>query len=406
MESFKDKDTFLEGKKIVLGLSGGIDSVVLLHYLQQHYPHQLRAVHCNHHLSQHSDKWQAFCLTLCQTHNIDCINIDLDLDKSSNIEENARKMRYLALSSQLKENDVLCTAHHKNDQAETLLLQLFRGAGAAGLSAMPKSKALGAGEHYRPLLNINKADILQYAQDHQLSWVEDDSNTDTNFRRNFVRLAILPKLETVYQNIHNTLARSAKHQSESLQLTQDLAKSDIKQQQLMTNKCLNVTRLLQLKPYRIKNILRYHLSNLEFLAPTDKIMQQILGLLHAKEDATPLVRWGEFEIRRYQNQLYFINNQTTKKTTAETVDCTYYTEFKDQDNFSIRYRQAGQRITLPNKNHAQSLKKVLQEAGIPPWERPTLKMYYVNNQLQAIERIGYAQQVVNEVKSKSNKDSQ
>ncbi len=387
MESFKDKDTFLEGKKIVLGLSGGIDSVVLLHYLQQHYPHQLRAVHCNHHLSQHSDKWQAFCLTLCQTHNIDCINIDLDLDKSSNIEENARKMRYLALSSQLKENDVLCTAHHKNDQAETLLLQLFRGAGAAGLSAMPKSKALGAGEHYRPLLNINKADILQYAQDNHLSWVEDDSNTNTNFRRNFLRLAIMPKLETVYQNISNTLARSAKYQSESLQLIQDLAESDIEQHQLITDEHFNVARLSQLKPYRIKNIIRYHLSNLEFLAPTDKVMQQILGLLYAKGDATPLVCWGGFKIRRYQNQLYFINNQIVENV----VDCAYHNEFKDKDNFSIRYRQAGQRIMLPNKNHSQSLKKVLQEAGIPPWERNTLKMYYVNDELRAMERIGYVQ---------------
>lgn len=387
MESFKNKDTFLEGKKIVLGLSGGIDSVVLLHYLQQQYPHQLRAVHCNHHLSKHSGEWQKFCLTLCQTHNIDYINIDLDLDKSSNIEENARKMRYLALSSHLKENEVLCTAHHQNDQAETLLLQLFRGAGVAGLASMPKFKALGVGGHYRPLLNITKADILQYAQDNHLSWVEDDSNTNTNFRRNFLRLTILPKLETVYQNINNTLARSAKHQSESLQLTQDLAKLDIKQHQLTTNKRLNTIPLSQLNPYRIKNIIRYHLSNLEFSPPTDKVMQQILNLLHAKQDATPLVCWGKHEIRRYQNQLYFINTQTTKNT----PDCTYHTEFKNKDNFSIRYRQAGQRITLANKNHSQSLKKILQEANIPPWERPTLKMYYVNNELQAIERIGYAQ---------------
>lgn len=387
MENFKIKNTFLEGKKIVLGLSGGIDSVVLLHYLKAHYPNNLRAVHCNHHLSKHCDEWEKFCTNLCQSLKINHTNIDLDLEKSSNIEENARKSRYYSLSSNLEENEILCTAHHKDDQAETLLLQLFRGSGVAGLASMPKSKAFGKGLHYRPLLNITKADIIQYAEDNNLSWIEDDSNVNTNFRRNFLRLEIIPKLETVYQNITNALARSAKHQSESLRLMQDLAEADIEQQQLLIDNRLNVERLARLKPYRIKNILRYHLSNLEFLPPTDKVMQQILDLLSAKEDATPLVSWGEFEIRRYQNELYFINNQVEKDGNF----CPYHAEFKDVEHFSIRYRNEGQRIKLPNKNHSQSLKKILQEAGIPPWERNTLKMYYVKDELRAMERIGYVQ---------------
>lgn len=385
MESFKTKNTFLEGKKIVLGLSGGIDSVVLLHYLNTHYPHNLRAVHCNHHLSKHCGEWEKFCATLCQSLNINYTNINLDLEKSSNIEENARKSRYYSLSSNLKESEVLCTAHHKNDQAETLLLQLFRGSGVAGLASMPKSKAFGKGIHYRPLLNITKADIMQYAKDNKLSWVEDGSNVNTNFRRNFLRLDIIPKLETVYQNLTNTLARSAKHQSESLYLMQDLAQADI--QQLLLNNRLNIERLTQLKSYRIKNVLRYHLSNLDFLAPADKVMQQILDLLFAKEDAMPLVSWGEFEIRRYQSELYFINNQAKKDGNF----CPYHAELKGVEHFSIRYREEGQRIRLPNKNHSQSLKKILQEAGIPPWERNTLKMYYIKDELRAMERIGYVQ---------------
>jgi tRNA(Ile)-lysidine synthase len=386
LESLTTK--FLQGKNIVLSLSGGVDSVVLLHYLHAHYPDKLRAVHCNHHLSKQCDVWEKFCSKLCQSLNIAYLNIDIHLDKSSNIEENARKKRYQSLSDNLEENEVLCTAHHKNDQAETLLLQLFRGAGVAGLASMPTAKTLGKGTHYRPLLNIAKTDIIQYAKDNHLSWVEDDSNADINFRRNFLRLDIMPKLEMVYQNLTNTLARSAKHQSESLHLTQDLAQSDIEQYQLMSDNRLNVERLSALKPYRIKNILRYHLVNLGFLTPSDKVTQQILDLLCAKEDANPLVSWGDFEIRRYQNQLYFMSNQV-----ASNGDfCPYYAEFKDAKHFSIRYRDEGQRIKLPNKNHSQSLKKVLQKAGIPPWERNTLKMYYIEDELRAMERIGYMQQ--------------
>jgi len=279
----------------------------------------------------------------------------------------------------------LCTAHHQNDQAETLLLQLFRGAGVAGLASMPKSKPLGKGVHYRPMLNIKKSEIIEYAKDNHLSWVEDDSNTNTNFRRNFLRLDIIPKLETAYKNLAKTLTRSAKHQSEALALIQALAKIDIQERQLVNlSHQINIQRLAQLDTLRIKNVIRYHLSSLEFLAPSDKVMKQILDLLSAKEDANPLVNWDQFEIRRYQGDLYFINNQAEKNNNF----CPFHAEFENFPNFSIRYRAEGQRIKLPGKKHSQSLKKVLQDANIPPWERSSLKMYYIKDELRAMERLG------------------
>ena len=157
MEDLKSKDLFLEGKQIVLGLSGGIDSVVLLHYLNTHYPNKTRVIHYNHHLSQYCNEWDKFCKKLCSSLNIPYLNIDLSFNNTSNIEENARKKRYHSLSNSLKENEILCTAHHQNDQAETLLLQLFRGSGIKGLAAMPKEKPLGKSIHYRPFLAINKS---------------------------------------------------------------------------------------------------------------------------------------------------------------------------------------------------------------------------------------------------------
>ncbi len=385
MENLKTKDLFLEGKNIVLGLSGGIDSIVLLHYLNTHYPNKIRVIHYNHHLSQFCNKWDKFCKTTCLNLNIVYLSINLSFDNTSNIEENARKKRYRSLSNLLKENEILCTAHHKNDQAETLLLQLFRGSGSAGLAAMPKKKSLGKGIHYRPFLTINKSQVCDYANNHKLNWIEDDSNKNTYFRRNFLRLKILPKLSKVYKNLTETLARSAQHQSETLKLTHELAHIDIKTYYIInhTNR-ININQLIKLEIHRIKNILRHHLNLLNFLTPSDKIMQQIIKLLHAKEDTNPLVCWNEYEVRRYQNELYFINKSLPKKKKP----CPFYEEFKHFPNFSIRYRQKGQRIKLLEKKHTKSLKKILQEANIPPWERNQLKMYYINNTLYAIERIG------------------
>lgn len=385
MENLKNKDHFLKDKSIAIALSGGIDSVVLLHYLHTQHPNKLRAIHCNHHLSKHCGEWDDFCKDLCQTLNIAYENIDIFIEDDSNLEENARKKRYHSLSRSLKENEVLCTAHHKNDQAETLLLQLFRGSGVAGLAAMPKSKPLGKGAHYRPMINIEKSEIIRYAKDHHLSWVEDDSNANTNFRRNFLRLDIIPKLSTVYQNLTKTLARSAKHQSEALKLTRELADIDINTHHVINNSGrINISALTKLEVHRIKNILRHHLNVMRFLAPSDKIMNQIIDLLHAKEDAQPLVGWDSFEIRRYQDELYFIDTREHKSQDY----CPFHEEFENFPNFSIRYRTEGQRIKLPGKSHSQSLKKVLQDANIPPWERSSLKMYYIDDELRAMERLG------------------
>lgn len=383
MENLANKDPYLQGKNIVVALSGGLDSVVLLHYLHAHYSKNLRAIHINHHLSKSCFKWGEFCKNLCKNLNIDYLNIDISIENKANIEENARKKRYQMLADNLAKNDILCTAHHQNDQAETLLLQLFRGAGVAGLAAMPASKPLGDGIHYRPFLDIEKSELLKYAKQNQLDWVEDDSNTDTRFRRNFLRLKITPTLSEVYKNLTKTLSRCAKHQAQALHLMQDLARIDIQKHQLLDKNRLKISGLILLDVHRVKNIIRYHLNTLNFTPPADKVMTQIIQLLSSKIDATPLVSWSEYEVRSYRDALYFIN-----KRTYSPPPCKFYTQLKDLPNFSIRYRTESQRIKLPNKNHSQSLKKVLQESEIPPWERDKLRMYYINNKLKAMERIG------------------
>lgn len=319
MENLANKDPYLQGKNIVVALSGGLDSVVLLHYLHAHYSKNLRAIHINHHLSKSCFKWGEFCKNLCKNLNIDYLNIDISIENKANIEENARKKRYQMLADNLAKNDILCTAHHQNDQAETLLLQLFRGAGVAGLAAMPASKPLGDGIHYRPFLDIEKSELLKYAKQNQLDWVEDDSNTDTRFRRNFLRLKITPTLSEVYKNLTKTLSRCAKHQAQALHLMQDLARIDIQKHQLLDKNRLKISGLILLDVHRVKNIIRYHLNTLNFTPPADKVMTQIIQLLSSKIDATPLVSWSEYEVRRYRDALHFINKRTYSPPPANFI---------------------------------------------------------------------------------------
>jgi tRNA(Ile)-lysidine synthase len=384
LEDLANKDEYLVGKKIVVALSGGIDSVVLLHFLNKYYPGNVRAVHINHNLSKFSQEWGAFCAGLCNANKIEYKDIHINLESSSNIEENARKKRYLSLTSELRVNETLCTAHHQEDQAETFLLQLFRGSGVAGLSSMPKIKNIDDSELYRPFLNISKQKIIDYASKNHLEWIEDDSNLDTNFKRNLLRIEFLPKLSSAFNGLIKNISRSASHQAEALKLMQDLAELDIINFELLINNKIQVSSLIQLPKRRVANVLRYYITNLGFLLPSNKVLNELISSLSAKTDANVILRWHHYEVRRYNGELYFFDESFE----LSNLPCPYYESLKNIPNFEIRFRLEGQRIKLKGKNHSQSLKKVLQESNIPPWERDKLRMYYVDGSLRAMETLG------------------
>ena len=384
MVDLTNKDDFLIDKKIVVALSGGIDSVVLLHFLNKHYPGKVRAIHINHNLSDYCHQWQSFCKNLCQKADINFKSVDIFIENVSNIEEIARKKRYLSLTSELKAGEILCTGHHQDDQAETLLLQLFRGSGVAGLSAMPKNKTIHGSQLYRPLLSISRQQITDYAIENHLDWVEDDSNKNINFRRNLLRIDFLPKLAAVFINLTKNISRSAKHQAEALELMHDLALLDIDNYSLIIEDKLQVNPLVKLPKRRMVNVIRHYISQRELLPPSDKVLQEIISLIHAKADAKSVVSWHNYKVRRYHNELYFFD----EKQTNSIRSCRYYDSLKDLPNFEVRFRQNGQRIKLKGKQHSQSLKKILQEANIPPWERDHLRMYYIDGKLRAMENLG------------------
>ena len=227
------------------------------------------------------------------------------------------------------------------------------------------------------------ADVTSAIANH-IDWVEDDSNQNTNFRRNFLRIESLPRLNEVFVNLSANIARSAKHQSEALDLMRDLAELDINSYSLIINDRLQVDGLVRLSQRRMANVIRHHISRLRYVSPSKKVLQEIITLIKAKADAKPIVSWSHYEVRRYQKQLYFFDENQTHIP----KHCEYFESFKDLSNFEIRYRIEGQRIKQKNKEHSQSLKKVLQEANIPPWERDRLRMYYVDGKLRAIEGLG------------------
>ena len=384
MEDLANKDPFLIDKNIVIALSGGIDSVVLLHFLNSHYPGNIRAVHINHNLSKHSKDWSLFCKELCHKQDIEFKSIDINIKTSSNIEENARKKRYNSLKSELSKNEVLCTAHHQEDQSETFLLQLFRGSGVAGLASMPKMKSFADAFLYRPFLNISKQLIVDYATKYNLDWVEDDSNINLNFKRNLLRLEFIPKLESGFEGVIKNISRSAYHQSEALKLINDLAEIDIEKFNLVINHKIQVLPLTELPERRVANVLRYYIAQRGFLMPSNKVLTELISVLRAKDDAKVILKWHLYEVRRYDNELYFFDGEPDRSN----EDCPLFNKLKDQTNFTIRFRQDGQRVRLKGKKHSSSLKKILQSANIPPWERDKLRMYYINETLVGMESIG------------------
>lgn len=287
--------------------SGGLDSTVLLHQLDQsrkEVPYILRAVHIHHGLNPKANDWQQHCESICRDLNVELTVHKLDLSSShENVEERARDLRYEFFASLLQENDCLLTGHHQDDQAETVLLQLTRGAGPKGLSAMPEKNVLGKGFLLRPFLNMARDELLSYAREHQLQWIDDDSNENTRFTRNFMRQEILPILKQRWPNVTDVIARSARHCAETEKLLEEFV-APLLQACLLENKALSVIELKKLTLLQQKHVFRQWLFHCGFASPNERKLQNCLRVfLTAAQDRHPMVTWGNVIVRRYRSEL-------------------------------------------------------------------------------------------------------
>ena len=399
-------------KKIFIAYSGGLDSKVLLHALatlkKQNPELQISAIHINHGLSPNADQWAKNCLTTCQKFGIDLIikkiAVKTALQKGHSLEAVARDLRYAAFTELLNDGDFLLTAHHKDDQAETLLLQLFRGAGPKGLSAMPEKMPLGKGFLLRPLLHFSRQELEKYAKQHDLKWHEDESNADLNFDRNYIRHTIMPVIKKRWSGILAPLCRVVEHCAEASELLNDLAAEDYLNLQGTKPHTLSVKKLLALSLARRSNVLRYWLNILQLPTPSCAKLQNILhDVLLSRVDAMPLVTWHKAEVRRYGDDVYampplqklpenliiawddvekplVLPNNLGSLDYKKIVKESGLTKLPTEKN-TIRFRQGGERIKLPNRQGTHSLKNLFQEWQIPPWQRDLIPLVYCNEKL-------------------------
>ena len=397
--------------RLLVAYSGGVDSHVLLHLLVKHRQQlagrALAAVYVDHGLQSASTEWAEHCRQVCRELGVQliCLSVDAQAAAGESPEAAARRARYSALEGLVGEGDALLVAHHRDDQAETLLLQLLRGAGPRGLAAMPASAPLGKGRLLRPLLELERVQILDYARAHGLCWVDDPSNADKDLDRNYLRHEILPSLKSRWPGMSRTLARSARRCAESSALNDELAENDLLP--IISKRCLSVPDLALLTAPRQRNALRYWLRSLDLPSPSEAQLERVLSdVIATPRDRQPCVQWPGAQMRRYRDGLYAmaplppfdptrvwswsppsvpllipgVGRLELRRVQGRGLRC----DVLRQGALTVRFRQSGERFRPRGRRHTQALKKLMQEAGIPPWERQRLPLLYVDEELVTV----------------------
>jgi tRNA(Ile)-lysidine synthase len=391
--------------RYVIAFSGGLDSTVLAHALAQISDVPVLAIHVDHALQTDSADWSQHCKQIAAELEIDfrSLLVDVQLKSGKGPEGSARDARYAALFVELSNDDWLLSAHHREDQAETLLLNLIRGSGPAGVAGIGDVRRFGPGWLVRPMLNVDRADILQYASDQGLHWIEDPSNADQSFDRNFLRHAVLPRLKSRWPDIAARLQRSAGHAGEASQLLIELAAIDLESMGSCAAR-LPIDGLAALSLARQRNVIRFALRELGLSTPTAVQLERILNeAIPARVDAQPLVSWAGASVRRYRNGLYLLPENLADAVESESLSGAdlqlglglgrlHFESGADigiseelySGGLTIKPRIGGEEIQLQGQSHTRKLKKLLQEAGIVPWMRDRLPLIYSGERLVAV----------------------
>ncbi len=375
-----------------IGFSGGLDSAVLLHALAQlHLPVQLRALHINHQISLNANAWQAqcadFCAQLAIPFHAEKVHV---VNAGKGIEDAARAVRYAVFEKNLAPNDVLFTAHHANDQAETLLLRLMRGTGPRGLASMASLRVLGAGLLVRPLLHFSRAELEAYAQTHQLVWVDDESNSDDDYDRNFLRNQVMPLLHNRWPEFKRKWQQTAELCAQQEMVMEEVAQEDLQRVTPMVariGQSIDLSSLLKLSPARQQNLLRYWLRLLNCTAPEQSHWQQIeQQIFYGREDAQARVSWGNVALQTYQQRLYALPLHLPEiELQFEAGQGNNKPRLKaDLSDLRIAYRRGGERCKPAGRAHSQTLKKLLQEYALEPWLRDKVPLVFSGESLVAV----------------------
>ncbi len=396
-------------KRYVVGYSGGVDSHVLLHAISQLKnitSSHISAIHINHGLSDNAAIWEQHCQQICDELQVPLQIIRIQANKNTaSLENELREKRYQAFAENLAKTDLLLLGHHANDQAETILLRMLRGSGSKGASGMPAIRTLATSKLARPLLSFNRSHLVAYAKLNNINWVEDESNKNLIFDRNFLRHSLLPIIKLrwpSYQKVLNRFAIINEQQS----LTIDYLITPILSKMIDTHdESLDLIKLNEYPTEIQLNLIRGWLQQQLLSVPSYNQLQKIIiEVVNARRDANPILRWRNVEIRRYAKRLYAFKALAEHKKNASynwqlneilslpgvgclTASQTTGSGFRipnDTALINICFRRGGERCTPAGRAGSRSLKKLLQEINLPPWLRDRVPLIYINNELVAV----------------------
>lgn len=392
--------------RLFVAYSGGVDSTVLLDVLvKSEWKGQVVALHVDHGLSSNSGVWAEHCQQFCDglgvALDIKCVKVD---PGGSGIEAAARDARYDFFASKLEhDTDLLLTAHHADDQAETMLYRLARGTGLAGLAAIHQSRVFGKGRLLRPLLDSSRADIERYAAQHSLKWIEDESNLNEAFDRNFLRQSVLPLLTKRWPDFSKQSAKAASfvNQSQALlngYLDRDLQACDRRRERY--GESLSIEHYVSMPAQKCAALVRRWCELAGLSTPEAVHIEQLDSVIHAGEDAKPCLNWGVTELRRYKGRLYLM--ETLKNDPPQNeISWDGISPLRLGDGFvltnkaaqniqsktmclRISFRKEGVRDRPQGRAHSQTLKKLFQEYQLEPWLRHRVPLIYLEDQLIAV----------------------
>jgi len=404
--------------ELCVALSGGLDSTVLLHALARALVdrpnYRIRAAHVDHQLQRDSAIWRQHCGSVALSLQLEFVPLVVKVaaDPELSPEAAARDARYAALRQILRPNEVLLTAHHADDQLETMLLALMRGAGLRGLSGVPSVQIFGGGWLARPLLEFSRAELEEWARSEQLQWLDDPSNANTNFDRNFLRHRVLPALRERWPAAAHSATRSTAHLREAGRLLDVLAAADL--ESVAIGSCLSMTQLAGLAPARRRNVLRHWIRQHGMRVPSTRKLATIeRDLLIAREDRLPCVEWDDVEVRRHRGLLYCMRQRPAfepadplpwnvsqvlelpaqlGRLRAQRDAAGGLAVARARGELQVHFRRGGEELQPAGDPHHRKLKKLLQDAGVLPWWRDRVPLIYSAEQLVAVGDLWIAEE--------------
>ncbi|MFW2440746.1 MAG: tRNA lysidine(34) synthetase TilS [Arenicellales bacterium] len=405
-----------KNRAVYVAFSGGLDSHVLLHALAglaSDYPFSLKAIHIDHSLQLQSAAWADHCQQVCDSLSVPLTirTPGINQKKGESLEAAARDARYAALAECLPEGGLCMTAQHRNDQTETLLLQLLRGAGVHGLAAMPASKNFAMGRLLRPLLAFSREDLLEYANRHRLVWIEDPSNQDNRFDRNFLRNEVLPVLRERWPGMDKSLSRSSRHAASAATMLDGLASSDLLSCKVASNHffppciaCLNASLLAGMSPVHRANALRYWVRVNGLPVPGDERIQTLSQLLE-ESSAKGSVNWPGGVIRLDNNMLWLCDKPDDVQAVDGFLDWILPDPLQIQnlqlqatkvrgeglaksrlEGLVLRagFRHGGEQCRMPGDHGSKPLKTLFQDLSIASWMRDSVPLIFLDDELVAV----------------------